>query len=141
MNEYLITPKYDNNVGERTIYTNYTGTTFTIERYYETVDIIVKCDEEPVIDIDCVFGANLVEYLVDKYPNCDVEYSIFRCSGIKYPPDMPKDLKEKMKEDPYYELTDDGLDVAETELWGYTHFSTSTLSKGVTSDKSVEKKA
>jgi hypothetical protein len=130
MKEYLITPKYDNNVSERTIYTNYAGTTFTIERYYETVDIIVKCDEEPVIDIDCVFGANLVEYLVDKYPECDVEYSIFHCSGIKYPSDMPEDLKEKMEDDPYYELTDDGLDVAETELWGYTQFSTSTLSKG-----------
>jgi hypothetical protein len=116
MNEYLITPKYENNVSERTIYTNYTGTTFTIERYYETVDIIVKCDEEPVIDIDCVFGANLVEYLVDKYPDCEVEYSIFHC--------------RKMEEDPYYELTDDGWDVAETELWGYTHFSTSTSTFG-----------
>ena len=72
MNEYLITPKYDKNVSERTIYTNYSGTTFTVERYYETVDIVVKCDEEPAIDIDCVFGENIVEYLVDKYPDCEV---------------------------------------------------------------------
>jgi hypothetical protein len=124
MNEYLCTPKYVKNVSERTIYTNYTGTTFTVERYYETVDINVKCDEEPIIDIDCVFGANLVEYLVDKYPDCEVEYRIFHCCGIEYSHDMPEYLKEKMTQDPYYELTDDGLDVAETELWGYTQFST-----------------
>ncbi len=136
MDEYLITPNYDKNVSERTIYTNYTSTTFTIERYYETVDIIVKCDEEPIIDIDCVFGANLVEYLVDKYPDCEVEYIIFRCCDIAYPHDMPEYLKDKMKEDPYYELTDDGWDIAETELWGYTQFSTSIFGKdGVKSSK------
>ena len=130
MNKYLITPKYDKNVSERTIYTNYSGTTFTVERYYETVDIIVKCDEKPVIDIDCVFGENLVEYLVDKYPDCEVEYSIFHCCGIEYPTNMPEEFRRKMEEDPYYDLTDDGWDVAETELWGYTHFSTSTFGKG-----------
>lgn len=136
MNEYLITPNYDKNVSERTIYTNYTGTTFTVERYYETVDIIVKCDEEPIIDIDCVFGANLVKYLSDKYPDCEVEYRIFHGCSIAYPHDMPEYLKDKMKEDPYYELTDDGWDIAETELWGYTQFSTSIFGKdGVKSSK------
>ncbi len=129
MNEYLCTPKYDKNVSERTIYTNYTGTTFTVERYYETVDIIVKCDEEPIIDIDSVFGANLVEYLCDKYPYCEVEYRIFHCCGIEYPDDMPEYLKDKMKNDIYYELTDDGWDIAETELWGYTQFSTSIFKR------------
>ena len=61
MKEYLVKPKFGKNVSERTIYTNYGGKFFTIERYYETVDIIVNCDEEPVIDIDCVFGANMIK--------------------------------------------------------------------------------
>ena len=129
MKEYLITPDYKYNVSERTIYTDYDGTNFTIERYYETVEIIMKCDEEPVIDIEHVFGANMIEYLSEKYPGCELEYSIFHCRGIEYPPDMPEDLMKKMKEDPYYDLTDDGWDVRETELWGYTYFSTSTFPK------------
>jgi len=129
MKEYLITPDYKYNVSERTIYTNYSGTTFTIERYYETVDIIMKCDEEPVIDIEHVFGANMIEYLSEKYPGCELEYSIFHGGGIEYPPNMPEEFREKMRADPYYDLTDDGWDVAETELWGYTDFSVSTFGK------------
>jgi hypothetical protein len=124
MKEYLITPDYKHNVSERTIYTDYSGTTFTIERYYETVEIIMKCDEEPVIDIEHVFGANMIDYLSEKYPGCELEYSIFHCSGIEYPHDMPEEFRDKMRADPYYDLTDDGWDVAETELWGYTNFST-----------------
>jgi hypothetical protein len=129
MKEYLVKPKFEQNVSERTIYTNYGGKFFTIERYYRTVDIIVKCDEEPFIDIDLVFGENLVEYLINKYPGCEVEYSIFHRSGIDYPLDMPEYLRERMLEDPCYDLTKDGWDVVETELWGYTHFSVSTFEK------------
>jgi len=127
MKEYLVTPKYEQNVSERTIYTNCEGRFFTIERYYRTVDILIKCNEEPLVDIDCVFGANMIEYLCDKYPNCELEYSIFHHCGIEYPPDMPKDLREKMKVDPYYDFTDDGWHVADKQLWGYTQFSISTF--------------
>ncbi len=87
----------------------------------------VKCDEEPVIDIDCVFGENMIEYLRNKYPECELEYNIFHDCGVEYPPDMPKYLREKMRMNPYYDLTVDGWDIAKTELWGYTHFSISTL--------------
>jgi len=128
MKEYLITPDYKYNVSERTIYANYNGRNFTIERYYETVEIIMKCDEEPVIDIEHVFGANMIEYLSNKYPGCELEYSIFHGSGIEYPPNIPEEIREKMRADPYYDLTDDGWVVRATELWGYTDFS--TFSKG-----------
>jgi hypothetical protein len=73
MNEYIIRPRFEKNVSERTTYTDYDGTTFTVERYYQTVDILMKCKEEPVIDIDCVFGANMIEYLTDKYPDISPE--------------------------------------------------------------------
>ena len=116
-------PKFEQNVSERTIYTNYGGKFFTIERYYRTVDIIVKCNEEPVIDIDCVFGANMIEYLSNKYPDCELEYSIFHGCAIDYPIDMPKYLREKMRVDPYYDLSKDGWDIVKTELWGYTDFA------------------
>ena len=129
MKEYLVKPKFEQNVSERTIYTNYGGKFFTIERYYRTVDIIVKCDEEPVIDIDCVFGANMIKYLSKKYPGCELEYRIFHGCGIDYPIDMPEYLREKMRVDPYYDLTKDGWDIVKTELWGYTDFSVSTFEK------------
>jgi hypothetical protein len=131
MNVYLVKPKFEQNVSERMIYTNYGGKFFTIERYYRTVDIIVKCDEEPVIDIDCVFGANLIEYLSNKYPDCELEYNIFDDCGVEYSSDMPKVLREKMLANPCYDLTEDGWDVADTELWGYTHFFVSTFEKSV----------
>jgi hypothetical protein len=122
MNTYFIKPKYEQNVSERTMYSNGEGKHFVIERYFRTVDIIVKSVEKPVIDIECVFGVNMVEYLKDKYPNCIVEYNIFQQSGIEYPPDMPRDLREKFRENPDYDLTKDGWNAGETELWGYTLF-------------------
>ena len=127
MKQYLVKPKYEQNVSERMIYTNYGGKFFTIERYYRSVDIIVKCDEEPVIDIECVFGANMIEYLSNNYPECECEYNIFHECGVEYHSDMPEYLREKMRSNPYYDLSKDGWDVAETELWGYTHFSVSTI--------------
>jgi hypothetical protein len=127
MKEYLVKPKFEQNVSERTIYTNYGGKFFTIERYYKTVDIIVKCNEEPVIDIDCVFGANMIEYLSDKYPDCELKYNIYTHCGIEYPPDIPAYLREKVRTDPCYDLNQDGWDNIKTELWGYTNFSVSIL--------------
>ena len=127
MKKYLVKPKFEQNVSERTIYTNYGGKFFTIERYYRSVDIIVKCEEEPIIDIDCVFGANMIEYLSNKYPGCELDYNIFDNCGVAYPPDMPEYSREIMRTNPYYDLTKDGWDVTETELWGYTIFSVSTV--------------
>ena len=124
---YLVKPKYEQNVSERTIYTNYSGKYFTIERYYKTVDIIVKCDEPPVIEIEHVFGEYMIEYLSNKYPGCESEYSVFHWCGTEYSPDMPKYLRDRMKTDPNSDFTNDGWDVAETELWGYTEFAVSTL--------------
>ena len=118
-------PKYEQNVSERTIYTNCQGKSFTIERYYRTAEIIIKCDEEPVISIDCVFGENMIEYLNNKYPNCELEYVVFSKCGVEYPLDMPKELKYKLETNPEYDLSEDGWNVVKTELWGYTHFSVS----------------
>jgi hypothetical protein len=125
--QFLIEPDFEQNVSERTIYTNYSGTTFTIERYYRTVEILMKCDEEPVIDIDCVFGANMIQYLSERYPNCELEYSIFHRCGLEFSRETPDDVWEKMKSDSLYDPTDDGWDVAETELWGYTDFSVTNV--------------
>ena len=125
MKEYLAKPKFEQNVSERTVYANCDGKSFTIERYYRTVDIIVRSDEEPVIDIDCVFGENLIEYMNNKYPNSESKYDVFHKCGTEYPPDMPIDLREKLAANPHYDLTEDGWDVVETELWGYTTFSVS----------------
>ena len=122
MNTYFIKPKYEQNVSERTLYSNGEGKCFTIERYYRTVDIIVKSDVKPVINIECVFGENMVEYIKDKCPNSKVEYTVFQRSGVEYPPDMPSDLREKFTENPDYDLTTDGWNIDETELWGYTLF-------------------
>lgn len=122
MNTYLVKPKYEQNVSERTMYSNGDGKYFVIERYYRTVDIIVKSDVKPIVEIDCVFGINMVEHLEDKCPNCEVEYSVFQQSGIEYPPDMPSYLREKFRENPDYDLTKDGWNVVNTELWGYTLF-------------------
>ena len=122
MNTYFIKPKYEQNVSERTLYSNGEGKCFTIERYYRTVDIIVKSDVKPVINIECVFGENMVEYIKDKCPNSKVEYTVFQRSGVEYPPDMSSDLREKFTENPDYDLTKDGWNIDETELWGYTLF-------------------
>ena len=127
MKQYLIKPKFEQNVSERIIYTNYGGKFFTIERYYRSVDIIMKCDEEPVIDIECVFGANMIEYLSNNYPDCELEYNIFNNCGVEYSPDMPGYLREKMRTNPYCDLSKDGWDVTETALWGYTDFSVSAI--------------
>jgi hypothetical protein len=125
MDTYLIKPKYEQNVSERTIYINGDGKHFTIERYYQSVDIIIKCDEEPSVDIDCVFGANMVEYLKDKYPNCEVNYSVFNQCGVEYPYDISEDLVEQFKKNHAHDLTEDGWNISDTQLWGYTHFSVS----------------
>jgi hypothetical protein len=123
MNTYLVKPKYEQNVSERTMYSNDEGKYFVIERYYRTVDIIVKSDKQPIINIDCVFGENMVEYIKDKcQSNCQVEYSVFQRTGVEYPADMPSDLRDKFRENPDYDLTKDGWNVVETELWGYTLF-------------------
>ena len=122
MNTYLVKPKYEQNVSERTMYSNGDGKYFTIERYYRTVDIIVKSDVKPIINIECVFGENMVEYIKDKCPNSKVEYTVFQRSGVEYPPDMPSDLREKFTENRDYDLTKDGWNAVDTELWGYTLF-------------------
>ena len=122
MNTYLVKPKYEQNVSERTMYSNGDGKYFVIERYYRTVDIIVKSEVKPVINIECVFGENMVEYIKDKCPNCSVEYSVFQRSGIEYPADMPSDLREKCKENHDYDFSKDGWNVVDRELWGYTLF-------------------
>ncbi len=122
MNTYLVKPEYEQNVSERTMYSNNEGQYFTIERYYRTVDILIKSDVKPVVNIDCVFGENMVEYLKDKCPNCVINYSVFQRSGIEYPPDMPRDLKDKLVVNPDYDLAKDGWNAGETELWGYTLF-------------------
>ena len=87
----------------------------------------MKHHEAPVIDIECVFGENMIEYLSNKYPGCELDYSVFHWSGTEYSPDMPKYLRDRMKTDPNSDFTNDGWDVAEVELWGYTHFAVSTL--------------
>ena len=122
MQLYLVKPKYEQNVSERTMYSNSEGKYFIIERYYRTVDIMIKSDKKPIINIDCVFGENMVEYIKDKCPNCQVEYSVFQRTGIEYPPDMPSDLREKFRENSDYDLTKDGWNADDTELWGYTMF-------------------
>lgn len=126
MNEYIIRPRFEKNVSERTTYTDYDGTTFTVERYYQTVDILMKCKEEPVIDIDCVFGANMIEYLTDKYPGCELKYSIFHICGIQLDENEPEDVWAQLKEDPSYDPTEDDWNVFKTELWGYTKFDVYT---------------
>ena len=126
MNEYIIRPRFEKNVSERTIYTDYEGTTFTVERYYRTVDIRMKCKEEPVIDIEYVFGANMIDYLTDKYPGCELEYSIFHICGIPTDENEPEDVWAQLKEDPSYDPTDDDWNVVKTELWGYTMFDVYT---------------
>ena len=126
MNEYIIRPRFEKNVSERTTYTDYDGTTFTVERYYQSVDILMKCKEEPVIDIDCVFGANMIEYLTDKYPGCELEYRIFHICGIQLDENEPEEVWEQLKEDPSYDPTEDDWNVTETELWGYTKFDVYT---------------
>jgi hypothetical protein len=122
MQLYLVKPKYEQNVSERTMYINGEGKYFIIERYYRTVDIMIKSDKKPIVNIECVFGSNMVEYIQDKCPNCQVEYSVFQRTGIEYPFDMPEDLREKFKENSDYDLTKDGWNAVETELWGYTMF-------------------
>jgi hypothetical protein len=126
MNQYIIRPRFEKNVSERTTYTDYDGTTFTVERYYQTVDILMKFKEEPVIDIDCVFGANMIEYLTDKYPGCELKYSIFHICGIQLDGNEPEDVWTQLKEDPSYDPTEDDWNVYKTELWGYTKFDVYT---------------
>ena len=87
----------------------------------------MKHHEPPVIDIEHVFGENMIEYLSNTYPGCELEYSVFHICGTEYSPEMPKYLRDRMKTDPNFDFTNDGWDVAEIKLWGYTEFNVSIL--------------
>ncbi len=109
MREFLLTPKYEQNVSERTTYSNH-GLSCMAERYYKRVEIRMRSDQEPTIDIDYVFGENMIEYLSNKYPGCKLEYQMFDQSGVDYTP------RGLICED------DDGSEwkVERKELWVYT---------------------
>ena len=109
MREFLLTPKYERNVSERTTYKTH-GISYTVERYYRSMEVRIVCEEPPFVDVECVFGNNLIETLNNQYPGSNPSYKMFDVKGIEFPYDMPDDIRENM----------DNLIVTRRELWVYT---------------------
>lgn len=89
-----------NLVRERVTYVNCEdkNKVFSFERYYNSIQIRIVSEEEPVIDVDdYTFGVDIVKYLRNKYPNSEIEVVSYRCYGANRL-SMPEDLFEKMND-------------------------------------------
>lgn len=126
--KYLIEPAFTKCVVEREFWTDSDGQySFTIAQHYRWLELFVECAEKPVIEMDDIEneGVNIVEYLEDKYPGCNVDNNIIDCYAstlVEYSDDMPEDLLEKIQdfENNRDELEEDGWDYSHTEIWVYT---------------------
>jgi len=88
-----------NIVREHTTFVNCEDKTkvFSIERYYNAIQIRMV-SEEPVIDIDdYTFGVDIKKYLRDKYPDSEIDVVSYRCYGANRL-DMPESVMDKMND-------------------------------------------
>ncbi len=126
MNEYFIDSKYRCIVIQRKKFVNSDNKSFTIEMHYNSVNIVIKCNEDPIIDFgECMLGENLTKYLDDKYPNYEY-YFDYSCDGV-ISRDAPEDVKHYLnnlpnvfysdfRDDSHYEMLDCAL-----EEYGWTY--------------------
>ena len=129
MKEYVLEPKLSKSVVEREFWSN-GEYSFTIDQHYRWLELFVTCDEKPVIDVDNIEseGINIIEYLENKYPNCQIDNNILDCYAstlAEYSNNIPEDLLDKINDFSDYrdELEDDGWDYSYTEIWIYTNMT------------------
>ena len=125
MKEYVLESKLSKSVVEREFWSN-GEYSFTIDQHYRWLELFVTCDEKPVIDVDNIEseGINIIEYLENKYPNCQIDNNILDCYAstlAEYSNNIPEDLLDKLNDFSDYrdELEDDGWDYLYTEIWIY----------------------
>jgi hypothetical protein len=125
MKEYVLESKLSKSVVEREFWSN-GEYSFTIDQHYRWLELFVTCDEKPVIDVDNIEseGINIIEYLENKYPNCQIDNNILDCYAstlAEYSNNIPEDLLDKIIDFSDYrdELEDDGWDYLYTEIWIY----------------------
>jgi hypothetical protein len=125
MKEYVLESKLSKSVVEREFWSN-GEYSFTIDQHYQWLELFVTCAEKPVIDVDNIEdeGVNIIEYLENKYPNCQIDNNIFDCYAstlAEYSDNIPEDLLDKINDFSDYreELEDDGWDYSYTEIWIY----------------------
>jgi len=126
MKEYVLESKLSKSVVEREFWSK-GEYSFTIDQHYRWLELFVTCDEKPVIDVDNIEqeGINIIEYLENKYPNCQIDNNIFDCYAstlTEYSNNIPEDLLDKITVFSDYrdELYDDGWDYSYTEIWIYS---------------------
>ena len=123
---YLLEPDSYKKISEREFWSNDKGQRFVIERFYSSLELNMTCDEVPVVDeIDNIDdGVNIIEYLSDKYPDCELDYNIFNswdCVIYDYSNNISTDEKTQIESICHYDvLTEEGWALDDTELWVYT---------------------
>jgi len=116
--EYLLTPKYEHIVKGITKYQcrDKNNSKFNLVRIFDSVEIVLytyKPVEETVIEIDTVLGESIWTTLQNKY-HCYCETKLKGYREIDFSCDMPDNVREKLKEDPNYDLDE--------ELDWYNHY-------------------
>jgi len=114
--EYLLTPKYEHIVKGFTEYKNYDESKpyFNIVRIFQSVEIELytyKPLEETVIEIN---GESIWKALKNRY-HCYYFTTLKGYFNIDFSYDMPEDVREKLKENPNYDL--------EEELGWYNNYN------------------
>ena len=125
MKEYVLESKLSKSVVEREFWSN-GEYSFTMDQHYRWLELFVTCAEKPVIDVENIEdeGINIIEYLENKYPNCQIDNNILDCYAstlAEYSNNIPEDLLDKINDFSDYrdELEDDGWDYLYTEIWIY----------------------
>ena len=126
--EYVLEPAFTKCVVEREFWSDSDGQySFTIDQHYRWLELFVTSTEKPVIEVDDIEnqGVNIVEYLENKYPGCNVDNNIidgYASNLVEYSDDIPEDILDKIKDfgENRGELEDDGWDYSYTEIWVYT---------------------
>ncbi len=126
MPTYTLVPKFNKSIVEYDIWTNPSNETITTCNYWRFGEILVTCDEQPVIEVDCDDGVNIHEYFKDEYSRGNLKYNLNDCYRSEIC-DYPDNIRRKRKEriDDLWgdsDLEEDGWDITDTELWVYTDF-------------------
>lgn len=118
MPKYLLVPRLNKSITEIDTWTNQSEETVTTCNYYRWCEIFVTCAEKPVIDFDKDNGVNIFDYFQDEYERGDLDYNLDDC----YRSDISGEYASHIVDlwDEQNDLSEDGWDITDTELWIYT---------------------
>jgi hypothetical protein len=122
--EYLLEPTLSKSVAEYDTWSKGDKHSVITVRYWRSAEIYVKCDYQPVIEVDDIEnnGVNLMKLFEKEYLNGDLNYELYDnyASDVhQYSDGMRTKMKDRIYDlwEENGDLEEDGWDIVETEVW------------------------